>query len=211
MSKMRAGILNDKNTLSGWSIKPALYRGGVFFELIFENSSDRDKDIEYFLDNLEVLPKNFSVKILNPGTNAYESIEGEKPLTIQCASNTSTRRTVAIGTKRFLEMMGSAYLPLKLLKVYPNPFSKRFRISCRVPVGIREVQFVLYNLHGRQLLIHIQKNFSTPGHHVFSFDGKTKGLKNGIVPSGIYILQLQAKNLSGSIIYGGRKLITSVK
>jgi hypothetical protein len=211
MSKMKIGILNDKNTLSGWSIKSTLYRGGVFFELIFENNSDTDKNIEYFLDNLEVLPKNFSAKILNPGTNTYESNTNQKPLTIQCSPYTRTARTLAIGTKQFLDMMISAYLPLKLLKTYPNPFYKRFRISYRIPVGIKEVQFILYNLQGQQLWKHTEKNISTPGYHIFSFDGKTDGLKKGTVPCGVYILQLKAKNTTGLKIYGGKKRITCIR
>jgi hypothetical protein len=211
MSKMSVGILNSENSMCGWSIKSKLIKGGTFFELAFKNNSDTDRDIEYSLDDLHALPKGFHARILNPESNAYESIEGGKPPTIQCAPHTSFKRTVAIGTEQFFEMMISAYLPLKLVKTFPNPFYKRFKISCQVPIGIKEVQFILYNLRGRQLWKHAKKTISTPGYHVFSFDGKTKDLKNGMVPSGVYILQLQAKNTAGSIIYGGEKRITSIK
>ena len=187
------------------------YSGGLSFEVVFRNDSDKHEDIEYYLDNLDALPKDFSARVLNPETNTYESFEGEKPLTIVCRPHTSVKRTVAIGTTQFLDMMISAYLPLKLIKAYPNPFYKRFKISYQVPIGIKEVQFILYNLRGQQIWKHIEKDISTPGYRVLSFDGKMNGVKNGFVPSGVYVLQLQAKNPAGLILYGSKKRITSVK
>ena len=98
---------------------------------------------------------------------------------------------------------------MRILKAYPNPFNSMVKIHYRIPVGIKEVRFNLYNVQGRLLWNGRDHKNVTAGEHIFYFDSNRTG--KGKLPNGVYILRLSAKNSSGKTIYGGEKRITCIK
>ncbi len=71
---------------------------------------------------------------------------------------------------------------------YPNPFNPVTHISYTVPEPAR-VTLCVFNIRG-QLVTMLQQAFHQPGSYRVSWDGKE-------YPSGVYIYQLQAENVSG--------------
>ncbi len=117
---------------------------------------------------------------------------------------------LVIGTKDYLEHMLVAFLPMKFIKAYPNPFSSRILIRYRIPLGIKEICFTLYNLRGQRLWRGIERKNLTPGEHVYSFDGRA-GLTGRFLPAGLYIMRMTAKNSAGKNVYGGKKRLICIK
>ncbi len=117
---------------------------------------------------------------------------------------------LVIGTEEYLDHVLGIHMPMKLIKAYPNPFKGRISIQYRIPVGIKEVNFTLYNLYGQKLWQGIERQNVKPGEHIFSFDGSTH-FKNDGLPAGVYIIRMKAKNFEGKTIYGGKRKVTCLK
>ncbi len=211
MSKVQVGILDTAgNRLSGWALQPSLKAGGIAFDVCFSNTGEKEVQIEYFLDNLEAVPEEYTAKIFDPGTRKYELYTSENSARIAVNPESSTSRIIVIGTEDYMKSLIKGYLPLKFVKAFPNPFNGRIKIQYRIPLGITEVHFTLYNLRGQQLWKGIERRMVTPGYHTFFFDAKT-GLNRRGLPAGVYIMRMTAKNKAGKILYGGKKRLTCIK
>jgi len=211
MSSVQVGIRDSsRNKLSGWSLQPSLKDGGISFEVCFTNNGVKATEIEYFLDNLDAVPEGFTAKILDQSTQTYTECTNASTAKIKVNAKSSTSRVIVIGTDDYMKSLIKNYLPLKFVKAYPNPFNGRVKIHYRLPMGIKEVHFTLYNLRGQQLWKGIERKRLTPGDHIFYFDGR-RNLKSGILPAGVYIMRMTAKNKAGKVVYGGKKRLTCIK
>ncbi len=211
MSSVQVGIRDtSRNKLSGWSLQTSLEKGGISFEIGFTNNGDKTTEIEYFLDNLNAVPEGFTAKILDQATQTYTKYTNAGTAKIKVNAKSSTTRIVVIGTDNYMKSLIKNYLPLKFVKAYPNPFNGRIKIHYRLPMGIKEVHLTLYNLRGQQLWKGIERKRLTPGDHVFYFDSR-RDLKHGVLPAGVYIMRMTAKNKAGKVVYGGKKRLTCLK
>ena len=130
--------------------------------------------------------------------------------TVTVASNGSVRRLIAIGSEDYFSSLFAAFMPMKLLKIYPNPFNGLIKIHYRIPLGIKEVQFSLYNVQGKLLWRGVKGKYLEAGENIFYLNSNSLG-SNKALPAGLYIMRLSAKNASGKTLYGGEKRITCIK
>ena len=156
-----------------------------------------------------MLPEGFTAKILNRGTNVYEECSEDVSSVLTIPLQNTRERILVVGSEGYLNHIIAAFLPMKLLKAYPNPFNGRMKIHYRIPLGIQEVHFTLFNVQGRTLWKGIDRRNTTPGEHIFFFDGKSAS--GTVLPAGVYILRMTAKNAAGKTVYGGRKRLTCLK
>jgi hypothetical protein len=207
MSRIRVGVLdNSGKRMCGWALKRSLDKnGGILFEIVLDNNTKESADIEYYLDRLAALPKGFSARVYDAKTGDYEACVADNAATVSVSSNSSARRILAVGTEDYFTSLFAAFMPMKLMKVYPNPFSGLLKVHYRIPFGIKEVQFSLYNVQGRLLWRGVEKKYTDAGEHVYYLNrGKT-------LSAGVYIIRLSAKNSSGKVLYGGERIITCIK
>ncbi len=211
MSAIRVGILDSsRDKLCGWALEHELdQKGGVAFIVSLNNYSQKDVAVEYHLANLSMLPEGFNAKILNKGTNAYEGCSEDVSSTLTIPLQDRQERVLVIGSEGYLNHIIAAFLPMKLLKAYPNPFNGRMKIHYRIPMGIQEIQFTLFNVQGRTLWKGIDRRNITPGEHIFFYNGKSAS--GNALSAGVYILRMTAKNAAGKTVYGGRKRLTCLK
>ncbi len=211
MSTVRVGVVNGTtDKLCGWALEHRLDKQqGVHFTIGIRNRSLKKTSIEYFLANIEALPENYQAKILNTRTKQYETCTQESPSVITLDAEEQTGRVLVVGTRQYLSHMLAAFLPMKLLKAFPNPFNGRVTIHYRIPAHIKEVTFTLFNLRGRKLWQGIERKQLTPGEHMISFNGKNS--IGSPLSAGVYIMRLTAKNDKGKAVYGGEKRITCIK
>ncbi len=211
MSTVRVGVVNSTtDKLCGWALEHELDKQqGVNFTIGIRNRSPKKTSIEYFLANLEVLPQNYQAKILNTGTKQYETCTEESPSVITLDADEHTSRVLVVGTRQYLNHMLAAFLPIKLLKAFPNPFNGRVTIHYRIPAHIKEVTFTLFNVRGQTLWQGIERKHLAPGEHMISFNGKNS--TGSPLSAGVYIMRLTAKNDAGKAVYGGEKRITCIK
>lgn len=211
MSKVNVGILDTgTNRLCGWALQPSIREGGIAFEVCFSNQENTTAEIEYYLDNLDGLPEGFMAQAFNSQTSRYEQGTSENKVPIQIPAGTTIRRIVVIGNDEFMSCLKSGYLPMKLVKTFPNPFTNRFILHYRIPSSITEVQFTLFTIRGQQIWKGIEQKHLTPGEHRFLFDSESNAEK-GVLPAGVYVMRMTAKNKAGKVIYGGNKRLTCIK
>lgn len=211
MCMIRVGVYDSsRDKLCGWALEHTMdTKGGVSFTISLNNYSQEDAVVAYYLANLEKLPERFDAKILDKGNNGYVECSAENNATLTIAADNSEMRILAVGTDEYLHHVLAGLLPMKLLKAYPNPFHTGIMIQYRLPFGIREIRFTLYNLQGKTLWEGVDRTYVTPGEHLFRFTGKTTG--GALLPAGVYILRMTAKNASGKAVYGGLKRLTCIK
>ena len=212
MSTMQVGVLDKSSKrVCGWELKRGFDKnGGVTFEISMNNNAEKSADIEYYLDNLTALPEDFIARVYDSKSGEYEVCTQDNVSTVALKSNGSKTRILAIGPQGYFNNLFAAFLPMKLLKAYPNPFNGLVKILYRIPFGIREVQFTLYNLQGKRLWRGAERKYVTAGEHIFYLNSR-KAVGNKALPAGVYILRLSAKNSSGKTLYGGKKRITCIK
>lgn len=211
MNTIKTGVYNRTNNHTyGWAMQPALKQGGVSFEVAFTNTGKNKAIIEYYVDDISTLPKGYSAKILNSKTNKYENVFRDKASSIEVGANETQYAMLAIGTKAYIDNMAVGYLPIKMLKTFPNPFRGKVTIQYRLPLGISEVQFTLYNLRGQQIFMGVQRKNLTPGRHLFHLK-ETKNSNHIPFSAGVYIMRMTAKDTKGKMLYGGKKKLTCVK
>lgn len=216
MSRMKIGILDTlRQSIHGYAISNNLDKGGTFFKIEFRNQSSADANIEYRLDNLSILPDGYSAQILNPNTRAYEPCNDSllSEVRVSSGSNNTVKRLVVVGTNEYLNDVLRWISPLtfKFLKAYPNPFNGIIRLNYTLPPDIGEVQLSLYNVLGRRLWKSMLRKGISAGEHTVTFNSRTDLGANGVLPTGVYILRLSAKDKAGKIIFGGERKITCIK
>lgn len=216
MDRIKSGILNSlNNSIHGYAINGNTEKGGMYFTIGFRNKSDNTANIEYCFDKLDPLPEGYVARVLNPNTRAYETCDDTlvSELDIPPGSDNIEKRLVVIGTSDYLNDILSWISPaaFAFLKAYPNPFSGTIRMHYTLPPDILEVQITLYNVLGRRLWRSVQRTGISSGEHVFTFNSRNALGNNGILPTGVYILRLSAKNKAGKLIFGGDKRITCIK
>ncbi len=211
MSKIRVGVLdNSRGTVKGWALEHSMdKKGGVSFTIALNNNSKKDVAVAYYLAHDTPLPEEYNAGVFNPAENAYEECTDGKTSVLTIAAGNSEERVLVVGTEEYFNHMLAALLPMKLLNVYPNPFNNRIMIHYRLPIGMREMRFTLYNLQGRKLWDYIEKKNMAPGEHIFHYNGNA-GDGNRL-PAGVYLLRMTAKNAAGKVAYGGFKRLTCIK
>lgn len=202
---------SGNNRICYWALQQGLDKnGGVSFELSFRNHSDNAVTIEYFLEKLEVLPDGCNAMIFDPKSGKYEEYSRDNIASIKLVSQGEARRILAVGSDSYFRTVMNEFLPLKLLSAYPNPFNGRVTIRYRIPSGIKKVRFALFNLQGKLLWQGIEWENIQPGEHRYHLNANSGG-GNNLLSAGVYIVRLNAINLSGRNIYGGEKRITCIK
>lgn len=213
MSSIIVGVIDSMNDdrLCGWALQHDIDKGGLIFEILLKNNSKSKSTIEYFMDNIEDVPDNFKVKVLDPATMQYEECDIDKTARLSLLSGKESRRYVVVGSDDYFNNVLGWLAPFKftLLKAFPNPFNNRIKIQYRLPKGIKEVRFTLYDMRGRIIWKSIERNRISRGLHVFDYDTRI-GLHKKL-STGVYIMRLSAVNKAGKIVFGGEKRITCVK
>jgi hypothetical protein len=215
--KVRIGILDSvNNSLHGYAISNSAENGGMYFKVAFHNTSEAATRIEYRLDNLEALPEGYHAKVLNPSTRLYESTDDNPVTEIDLLPGTGsvTERLVVVGTEGYLDDVLQWITPatFAFLKAYPNPFNGTIKLHYTLPPDISELNITLYDVLGRTIWKTIKRKGIHAGTHIFTFNGSAQlDNGNGILPAGVYILRLSAKNKSGKLIFGGEKRITCIR
>ncbi len=212
MSRIQVGVLdNSRKRACGWVLKRSLDKsGGTTFEISLGNNTKKSAGIEYYLDNLAVLPKGFFARVYDVKTGKYEECVADNVSTLSIRSNSSVRRILAVGPEGYFNSLFAALLPMKLLKVYPNPFNGLVKVHYRIPLGIKEVRLSLYNIQGRLLWRGVERKHTDAGEHVYYLNGGGAAV-NSALSAGVYIIRLSAKNSSGKVLYGGEKRIICIK
>ena len=213
MGKTQVGIYDSRNGgVYGWVLKQELDdNGGMTFEICFDNRSGSEAKIEYYLDESAVLPDGFEARVYNTKRDRFETCTEDNVSSVKMGSENSTLRILAIGPERYFDLISGGFLPVKLLKVYPNPFNGLVKIHYRIPFGMKEIRFTLFNLQGKMLWKYVNRGNLHAGEHLFHFDGKRMGANGKALPAGVYILRLTAKDLSGKAVYGGNKRVICIK
>jgi len=204
MSKVGVGIREDGTSKSyGWVVKRNLDKnGGATYGISFNNNSGNDATIEYYLDARDELPSDIQARVYD--TKGVQ--QGSQVSTVAVKAGNSATRLIAVGPESYFGRIFAGFLPMKLMKAYPNPFKGLLRIHYRIPFGIREVTFVLYNVQGKVLWNGVDRSAQEAGEHIYIM-----GLGRDKLPAGVYILRLSAKDARGKTVYGGEKRITCIK
>lgn len=216
MGSIRTGIMDSvNNSIHGYAINTNVEKGGTHFKIAFRNGSEVDANIEYRLQNLDMLPEGYMAKVLNPESRKYEACDDSvvSELKVSAGSGNMASRLVVIGTGEYLNDVLHWISPatFAFLKAYPNPFTGTIRLHYTLPPDISEVQITLYNVLGRRLWRAVQRKGISAGEHTFTFNSRKDLGTKGVLPTGVYILRLSAKNKAGKLIYGGDKRITCIK
>ncbi len=213
MSNVLVGFYNSSNDkLCYWILQQGLdKKGGVSFEVCFRNNSNDNAKIDYFLGKLNVLPDGFHALVFDPKTMKYEACTEDNIASIALGPKADVMRVLAVGTDDYFNDIMSGFLPVKFLKAFPNPFNGQVKIQYRIPFGIREVSFKLFNIQGKLLWQSRDREKVNAGVHIFNFDGNKISTGNGALPTGVYIMRMSAKDFTGKRIYGGDKRITCIK
>jgi hypothetical protein len=217
MSRISIGILDSlNNSIHGYAISNSAEKGGMFFKVAFHNTSEAGTRIEYRLDNLDALPEGYLARVLNPSTRLYESADDNpvSELDLSPGTGSVTERLVVVGTSEYLNDVLRWISPatFAFLKAYPNPFNGTIKLHYTLPPDISELHITLYNVLGRTLWKTVRRKGIHAGAHIFTFNSRTDlDNANGILPAGVYILRLSARNKSGKLIFGGEKRITCIK
>lgn len=213
MGDASVGIVDTaKNTIHGWCAQNSIDRGGVVFKIAM--SSSKNIEIEYCLNNLTELPEGIFAKVLDYKNMIFEETGKNNTSTISVSSSRKSEKYVIIGNSYFFDKVLNWISPLKLtlLKIFPNPFNNRIKIQYRLPSGIKEVRFTLYDMRGRTLWKGIERKNISKGNHTFLFDNRNNDNDNSrVLSAGVYIVQLKAVDVSNKIIYGGKKQVTCLK
>ncbi len=203
---------SGNNRVCYWALQQGLdKKGGVSFELCFRNYSNNTVKVEYFLDKLNALPDGFNALIFDPKTMKYEACTKDNISKLELSSKSDVMRVLAVGSENYFNNIMSGFLPMKLLKTFPNPFNGQVKIRYRVPFGIREVQLKLFNLQGKLLWEGTDRENVSAGEHVFHLNGNKVNTGNGPLPTGVYIIRLSARDFSGKTLYGGEMRVTCIK
>jgi hypothetical protein len=216
MSRISIGILDSvNNSIHGYAISNSAEKGGMCFKVAFHNTSEAGTCIEYRLDNLDALPEGYLARVLNPSTRLYESCNDSlvSELALSPGTGSVTERLVVVGTSEYLDNVLRWISPaaFAFLKAYPNPFNGAIKLHYTLPPDISELHITLYNVLGRTIWKTVRRKGVTAGEHIFTFNSRTDLNNSGILPNGVYILRLSAKNRSGEIVFGGEKRITCIK
>ncbi len=211
MSSLSVGVVDTRNSsVHGWALQHTLENNkGVTFDLLLNNTAKEKAEIKYFLANQQMLPDNYSTKVLNISKKKYEECTIDNVSTITLKPEEKAKLALVIGSGGYFSDVIARLLTMKLLKAFPNPFNGRVKIHYRLPLNIREVNFALYNLQGKTMWKGVDRRNVTSGEHVFYFNGKTGSGKT--LSAGVYILRMTAKNSAGRTVYGGQRRITCVK
>jgi hypothetical protein len=212
MRRVHVGIFDaSAHALRGWAVYPIADNKGASFEIHCVNYSDNAETINCHVETSGALPKEYLVRIVDPTGSAVANTAGPvDPAAVVVPANSTVRLIVAAGTPEYFTRVVQSFFTLKLIKVFPNPFRQKVSIQYRIPQGIQEIYFSLYNLHGQEIVRGVERNALTPGDHVFNFDNLPESAKDRF-SSGIYIMRMTAKNSAGKIVFGGKQALTCIR
>jgi hypothetical protein len=162
---------------------------GVFFDLLFCNSSDSAQEISCNAATGIGLPDNLSHAIFDPYGKA--DIKAQNQSQVSVPANSKRHRFLAVGTKEYLDRLERALLNQKTMlnTIYPNPFRKTIKVSFTLPfVDVREVRFQLFSCSGRIISSKTITTGLLPGLNSFVWNGPNGS--SSAIAAGTYIVRM---------------------
>jgi len=208
MSKIKVGVYDTgKKGVHGWSQRGCTdNNGGVSYEISFASNLADATTIEYYLENTGSLPAGIKARIYNSDGSGYEESTTGNISTLDVNADRSAVRIVAIGPDAYFDRIGTGFMPVKIVKTYPNPFRGTLRIQYRIPFGIKEIGLTVYSIQGKVLWHGTDRVNVNAGEHTNNI-----ALGKDVISAGVYIIRLTAKDIFGKTVYGGEKRVTCIK
>lgn len=162
----------------------------------FEVKTNINNDVNIVLENLEQVPENFEVWVVNrTRKSALQLSKSQNSFVIQKKGSDAEKLTLLIGSESYIKStinnLGLIPQDYALRQNYPNPFNPSTIIEYSMPVnGL--VTIKIYNAIGQEIATLVNNEEMSAGYHSTTWNGtSSNGMK---VSSGVYIYRMISGN-----------------
>lgn len=187
----RSGYLSSKMNKDGLAV----------FKLIAQNRSDLKQRITLSTSNINNKIANYAIYYIK-NDKLYDAEKTELSL----SPNSSEVITVVAGTRSALnsnQIVVSKY-KFALLNNFPNPFNSVINLKYRLPQGVKEVKFSLFNSLGQKVYSYTKSDVNSAGDYTHNINTNNSSRS---VSSGAYFTRITAIKKDGSVLNLDKKVI----
>ncbi len=164
---------------------------GISFDLAFFNSTEKMQTMDYQVEDVQQLPENVNVAIVDYATGAFE--DASRNLQVSLAKGRTVYRRLVIGTDEYLSKVKRDLQTFKLAlgATSMNPFSRMVKIRFSLPrEGVNRVRFTIIDIMGRTVWEHSLWCGRLSGAQEYMWSGRTSSQRP--VGAGMYVLRMTA-------------------
>lgn len=183
-------------TAHGHVVAHGPVNGGTRFDVLFENKTDRNVTITWYIDGLTGLPDTMAVRIVDPATGG--EWPGDASMRVQVPAGGSAMRALAVGGHSYFADAFADVTPFAGFAAYPNPFSRGIAVRFLLPEGVGRLECRLYDTRGRLVWRKTEVDGIRVGSNVVVWNGRTGRAR--AAATGTYVLRAWAYDSQGALL-----------